>query len=65
MTSVDSSRTMMPHAATKTSSTKRSNPEDKLKKRNQISKDLSDLVVYVQVRIYLNFKHYKYIHLYL
>ncbi|KRT86875.1 C2 domain containing protein, partial [Oryctes borbonicus] len=37
------------HAIAKGSSTKRPNPEDKLKKRSsQISKDLSDLVVYVQ-----------------
>ncbi|KAI4457556.1 phosphoinositide-specific phospholipase c family protein [Holotrichia oblita] len=37
------------HAISKGSSTKRPNPDDKLKKRSsQISKDLSDLVVYVQ-----------------
>lgn len=37
------------HAASKTSSTKRSIPDDKLKKRSsQISKELSDMVVYIQ-----------------
>lgn len=37
------------HAVSKTSSTKRAAPDDKLKKRSsQISKELSDMVVYVQ-----------------
>lgn len=39
----------VPHNVSKTSSTKRTAPDDKLKKRgSQISKDLSDMVVYVQ-----------------
>lgn len=42
----------MSHAVAKTSSTKRPGPDDKLKKRSsQISKELSDMVVYVQVSI--------------
>lgn len=41
---------MSSHAVSKTSSTKRTIQEDKLKKRSsQISKELSDIVVYVQV----------------
>lgn len=40
----------MSHAVAKTSSTKRAAPDDKLKKRSsQISKELSDMVIYVQV----------------
>ncbi|XP_071051553.1 1-phosphatidylinositol 4,5-bisphosphate phosphodiesterase epsilon-1-like isoform X1 [Onthophagus taurus] len=48
--STDSPRSIgISHTISKTSSTKRPNPDDKLKKRSsQISKDLSDLVVYVQ-----------------
>lgn len=43
---------MVSHTVTKTSSTKRSAPDDKIKKRSsQIAKELSDMVVYVQVRI--------------
>ncbi|KAF2901192.1 hypothetical protein ILUMI_04995 [Ignelater luminosus] len=39
----------MSHTVSKTSSTKRAGPEDKLKKRSsQISKELSDMVIYVQ-----------------
>ncbi|XP_049820565.1 1-phosphatidylinositol 4,5-bisphosphate phosphodiesterase epsilon-1-like isoform X2 [Aethina tumida] len=39
----------VPHAVSKTSSTKRITPDDKLKKKSsQISKELSDMVVYVQ-----------------
>ncbi|KAL3280169.1 hypothetical protein HHI36_017669 [Cryptolaemus montrouzieri] len=39
----------IPHAVAKTSSTKRITPDDKLKKRgSQISKELSDIVVYIQ-----------------
>lgn len=43
------------HTVSKTSSTKRTAPvDDKLKKRgSQISKELSDMVVYVQVIILL------------
>lgn len=40
----------VPHAVSKTSSQKRAAPDDKLKKKgSQISKELSDMVVYVQV----------------
>lgn len=40
----------MSHAVAKTSSTKRAASDDKLKKRSsQISKELSDMVIYVQV----------------
>lgn len=40
---------MASHAISKTSSTKRVVPDDKLKKRsNQIAKELSDIVIYVQ-----------------
>ncbi|KAK9884811.1 hypothetical protein WA026_009037 [Henosepilachna vigintioctopunctata] len=39
----------IPHVVAKTSSTKRVTPDDKLKKRgSQISKELSDIVVYIQ-----------------
>uniref|UniRef100_A0A6P7GQR6 Phosphoinositide phospholipase C n=1 Tax=Diabrotica virgifera virgifera TaxID=50390 RepID=A0A6P7GQR6_DIAVI len=39
----------VPHAVSKTSSQKRAAPDDKLKKKSsQISKELSDMVVYVQ-----------------
>ncbi|KAJ3664907.1 hypothetical protein Zmor_000441 [Zophobas morio] len=39
----------VPHTVSKTSSTKRAAPDDKMKKRSsQISKELSDMVVYVQ-----------------
>ncbi|XP_045460597.1 1-phosphatidylinositol 4,5-bisphosphate phosphodiesterase epsilon-1-like isoform X3 [Harmonia axyridis] len=39
----------LPHAMAKTSSTKRIPPDDKMKKRgSQISKELSDIVVYIQ-----------------
>lgn len=46
----ESPRQVISHAVSKTSSTKRATPDDKLKKRSsQISKELSDMVVYVQV----------------
>lgn len=41
---------MVSHSMSKTSSTKRSGPDDKTKKRStQIAKELSDIVIYVQV----------------
>lgn len=41
------------HAMSKTSSQKRVAPDDKLKKKSsQISKELSDMVVYIQVRFF-------------
>ncbi|XP_025829637.1 1-phosphatidylinositol 4,5-bisphosphate phosphodiesterase epsilon-1-like [Agrilus planipennis] len=49
LTMSESPRTYGPHTSSKTSSTKRPMPDDKSKKRsNQISKELSDLVVYIQ-----------------
>lgn len=40
------------HTGSKTSSTKRAGPDDKIKKRsNQVAKELSDMVVYIQVFI--------------
>lgn len=51
LTASESQRPLgMSHAMSKTSSTKRVAPDDKLKKRSsQISKELSDMVIYVQV----------------
>lgn len=51
LASNESPRPLMSHPMSKTSSTKRPNPDDKLKKRSQISKELSDMVVYVQVSV--------------
>lgn len=46
----ESPRQVVSHTIAKTSSTKRITPDDKMKKRSsQISKELSDMVVYVQV----------------
>lgn len=54
LTASESQRPLgMSHAVAKTSSTKRAAPDDKLKKRSsQISKELSDMVIYVQVSVF-------------